>query len=51
MYLSYIMISKPKTCDILVRILPSTQKLRVQSFSQYFFPTNKMDEKIHRTFK
>jgi hypothetical protein len=37
-----------KKCDLVVRIFPSTQRCKVQSFSQLFLPTNKMDEKIHR---
>jgi hypothetical protein len=40
---------KEKTCDVLVWILFSTQRSKVQSFSQLFFPTNEMDEKIHKT--
>ncbi len=42
---------KEKKFDVLVKILPSIERSRVQSFSQLFFSTNKMDEKIYITFK
>jgi len=35
----------------MVKIVPSTQRFKVQSFSQFCFPINEMDEKIHITFK
>ncbi len=38
-------------CDVVVRILLLTQRFKVQLFLQLFFSTNKMDEKIYRTFK
>jgi hypothetical protein len=38
-----------KQKDTMVTILPSTQRSKVQSFSQLFLPTNKMDEKNSST--
>jgi hypothetical protein len=35
----------------MVKIFLSTQRFRVQSFSQLFLPTHKMDEKKKKTFK
>lgn len=38
-----------KKCDVMVRILPSTQRSKIQLFSQLFLSIDKMDESFYKT--